>query len=208
MSALTTSDAPAPVFDAATFAIPVTTGSPASVFSPGVPPPPEYVSHAHTHTLHTHLSARLLCRFIVCCLVLCLARCSQCCLCTNTLAWTLHHFAGAREMLHIQAPFAPKRLAASLTLSFACFACRYLPHGYGLNPSAPGGRESHDFASQARPTAPSPWSQVCHHSLSIMQDITSTAGYLRFHPMAQCVVQGLACRVRVTPASSPASHCK
>jgi hypothetical protein len=32
----------------------------------------------------------------------------------------------------------------------------------------------------------------------------------KFHPMAQCVVhalKGLACRARVTPASSPASHC-
>jgi hypothetical protein len=38
-----------------------------------------------------------------------------------------------------------------------------------------------------------------------------TAGYLSFHPMAQCVVhalKGLACRARVTPASLPASHCK
>ncbi len=38
-----------------------------------------------------------------------------------------------------------------------------------------------------------------------------TAGCLYFHPMAQCVVhtlKGLACRARVTPASSPASHCK
>ncbi len=34
-----------------------------------------------------------------------------------------------------------------------------------------------------------------------------TAGYLRFGPMAQCVVhvlKGLACRARVTPASLPA----
>jgi hypothetical protein len=33
----------------------------------------------------------------------------------------------------------------------------------------------------------------------------------KFGPMAQCVVhalKGLACRARVTPASSPASHCK
>jgi hypothetical protein len=40
---------------------------------------------------------------------------------------------------------------------------------------------------------------------------THTAGYLRFHPMAQCAVhalKGLACRARVTPASSPSSHCK
>ena len=38
-----------------------------------------------------------------------------------------------------------------------------------------------------------------------------TAGYLRFGPMAQCVVhalKGAACRSRVTPASSPASYCK
>jgi hypothetical protein len=38
-----------------------------------------------------------------------------------------------------------------------------------------------------------------------------TVGYLRFGPMAQCVVhalKSLACRARVTPASSPASHCK
>ena len=38
-----------------------------------------------------------------------------------------------------------------------------------------------------------------------------TAGYLSFGPMAQCVVhalKGLACRAHVTPASSPASHCK
>jgi hypothetical protein len=38
-----------------------------------------------------------------------------------------------------------------------------------------------------------------------------TAGYLRFHPIAQCAVhalKGLACRARVTPASSPASLCK
>ena len=37
---------------------------------------------------------------------------------------------------------------------------------------------------------------------------TPTAGFLSFHPMAQCVVhalKGLACRARVTPASSPAS---
>ena len=36
-------------------------------------------------------------------------------------------------------------------------------------------------------------------------------GCLSVHPMSQCVVhalEGLACRVRVTPASSPASHCK
>ena len=41
--------------------------------------------------------------------------------------------------------------------------------------------------------------------------ICCTAGYLSFGPMAQCVVhalKGLACRARVTPASSPASHCK
>ena len=39
----------------------------------------------------------------------------------------------------------------------------------------------------------------------------ATVGYLSFGPMAQCVVhalKGLACRARVTPASSPASHCK
>ena len=39
----------------------------------------------------------------------------------------------------------------------------------------------------------------------------NTVGYLSFGPMAQCVVhalKGLACRARVTPASSPASHCK
>ena len=38
-----------------------------------------------------------------------------------------------------------------------------------------------------------------------------TAGSLSFGPMAQCVVhalKGLACSARVTPASSPASHCK
>ena len=38
-----------------------------------------------------------------------------------------------------------------------------------------------------------------------------TAGYLSFGPMAQCVVhalKGLACRARVAPACSPASHCK
>ena len=40
---------------------------------------------------------------------------------------------------------------------------------------------------------------------------TGTAGCLSFGPMAQCIVhalKGLACRARVTPASSPASHCK
>ena len=40
---------------------------------------------------------------------------------------------------------------------------------------------------------------------------SGTAGYLSFGPMAQCVVhalKGLACRARVTPAGSPASHCK
>ena len=39
----------------------------------------------------------------------------------------------------------------------------------------------------------------------------STAGCLSFHPMAQFVVQplkGLACSARITPASSPALHCK
>ncbi len=38
-----------------------------------------------------------------------------------------------------------------------------------------------------------------------------TAGCLSFHRMAQCVVhalKSLACRAPVTPASSPASHCK
>ena len=38
-----------------------------------------------------------------------------------------------------------------------------------------------------------------------------TARYLSFGTMAQCVVhalKGLTCRVRVTLASSPASHCK
>jgi hypothetical protein len=38
-----------------------------------------------------------------------------------------------------------------------------------------------------------------------------TTGCLRFHPMPQCVVhalKGLACRARITPASSPASHYK
>ena len=40
----------------------------------------------------------------------------------------------------------------------------------------------------------------------------STAGYLSFHPIVQCVVhalKGLACHARVNPASSPgpASHC-
>ena len=38
-----------------------------------------------------------------------------------------------------------------------------------------------------------------------------TAGYLSFHPFAQCVVHALkclACRARVTPASLPASHCR
>ena len=38
-----------------------------------------------------------------------------------------------------------------------------------------------------------------------------TTGYLSFGPTAQCVVhalKGLACRARVTPVSSPASHCK
>ncbi len=36
-------------------------------------------------------------------------------------------------------------------------------------------------------------------------------GVPKFYPIAQCVVhalKGLACRMRVTPASSPASHCK
>ena len=40
---------------------------------------------------------------------------------------------------------------------------------------------------------------------------TASAGYLRFGPMVQCVVhalKGLACRARVTPAISPASHCQ
>ena len=39
----------------------------------------------------------------------------------------------------------------------------------------------------------------------------STAEYLSFGPMAQCVVhalKGMACRAHVTPASFPASHCK
>ncbi len=38
-----------------------------------------------------------------------------------------------------------------------------------------------------------------------------TAGYLSFHPMAQCAVhalKGLAYRACVTPASSPAAYCK
>ena len=38
-----------------------------------------------------------------------------------------------------------------------------------------------------------------------------TTGCLSFHPIVQCVVhalKGLACRARVTPASSPASHCE
>ena len=41
--------------------------------------------------------------------------------------------------------------------------------------------------------------------------MSTTAGYLRSHPIAQRVVhalKGLACRARVAPASSPASHCK
>ncbi len=40
---------------------------------------------------------------------------------------------------------------------------------------------------------------------------THTTRYVSFGPTAQCVVhvlKGLACRARVTPASSPASHCK
>ncbi len=47
--------------------------------------------------------------------------------------------------------------------------------------------------------------------LIINASATDTAECLSFHPMAQCVVhalKGLACRARVTPASSPASHCK
>ncbi len=39
----------------------------------------------------------------------------------------------------------------------------------------------------------------------------STAGYLRFHHMAQCVahaLKGMACRARVTPASSPSLHAR
>ncbi len=46
-----------------------------------------------------------------------------------------------------------------------------------------------------------------HHNKSVI----ATAGYLSFQPMIQCVMhalKGLACRARVTPASSPASHCK
>ncbi len=41
---------------------------------------------------------------------------------------------------------------------------------------------------------------------SCVQALLATAGYLRFHPMAQCVVHALkACRARVTQASS---HCR
>ncbi len=50
-----------------------------------------------------------------------------------------------------------------------------------------------------------------HTSESCGTVMLSTARYLSFHPMAQCVAhafKGLACRTRVTPASSPASHCK
>ncbi len=39
----------------------------------------------------------------------------------------------------------------------------------------------------------------------------SIAGYLSFGPMVQCVVhvlKNLACHAHVTPANSPASHCK
>ena len=45
------------------------------------------------------------------------------------------------------------------------------------------------------------WGWPLHHT---------TIGYLSFGPMAQCVVhalKGLACRARVIPACSPASHC-
>ncbi len=40
---------------------------------------------------------------------------------------------------------------------------------------------------------------------------TCTVGCRNFHPMAQCIVhvlKGMACRARVIPASSPASHYK
>ncbi len=48
-------------------------------------------------------------------------------------------------------------------------------------------------------------------SNGMIQSGSCTTGYLSFGPMAQCVVhalKGLACRARVTPASSPASHYK
>jgi hypothetical protein len=48
------------------------------------------------------------------------------------------------------------------------------------------------------------------NQVSMPACIASATGYLSFHPMAQCGVhalKGLACRARVTPASSPASHC-
>ena len=43
------------------------------------------------------------------------------------------------------------------------------------------------------------------------RNMPNTAGYLSFGPMDQCVVhalKGLACCACVTPAGSPASHCK
>ncbi len=51
----------------------------------------------------------------------------------------------------------------------------------------------------------------CCVNQSVRTHHRHTAGCLSFHHMAQCVVhalKGLACRARVTPASSPASHCK
>ena len=51
----------------------------------------------------------------------------------------------------------------------------------------------------------------CVVSPALVAGTSLTARYLRFHHMAQCVVHALeclACRTRVTPASSPASHCK
>jgi hypothetical protein len=58
----------------------------------------------------------------------------------------------------------------------------------------------------------SPAFHVCGSAILFRaRHCSDTAGCLSFHPMDQCVVHALnrlACRARVTPASSPASHCK
>jgi hypothetical protein len=56
-------------------------------------------------------------------------------------------------------------------------------------------------------------SMCCHGTGFRKTDeiIAPITGCLSFHRMAQCDVyalKGLACRARVTPASSPALHCK
>ena len=52
---------------------------------------------------------------------------------------------------------------------------------------------------------------LCHNRMKVARRSHGTAGYLSVGPTAQCVVhalKGLACRARVTSATSPASHCK